>query len=186
MSPATGMQIFTSEPPRKCYGPITLSNYSRKSNIFEILVRTGCNLYTSFLYCVISGLICDCHETKYGYDWISFIRESSHGESKGPETYFKNINRLTRRHLLLTYPLARISVYIVQSMRIGAFWRWRAWGRFNTVCVYILSRKHDVVCLWGVLVFLWISFPGDHKTFILHVYTAGFWKTPQLPKLSWG
>lgn len=76
------------------------------------------------------------------------------GKIKVQKTYFKNINRPTRRHLLLTYPPARISMCKVQSMRTGAFWRWRAWGRFNTVCFCILSRKHDVVGLWGVLIFL--------------------------------
>ena len=113
---------------------------------------------------------------KPNMDMIEFPSlENLHvGKIKVLKTYFKNINRLTRRHLLLTYPLARISMYIVQSMSIGVFWRWRAWGRFNTVCFYILSRKHDVVSLWGVLVFLWISFPGNHKTFILHVCIARF------------
>lgn len=93
---------------------------------------------------------------KPNMDMIEFPSlENLHvGKIKVLKTYFKNINRLTRRHLLLTYPLARVSMYIVQSMRIGVFWRWRAWGRFNTVCFYILSRKHDVVSLWGVLVFL--------------------------------
>lgn len=93
---------------------------------------------------------------KPNMDMIEFplLENLRMGRIKVQKTYFKNINRLTRRHLLLTCLLARISVYIVQSMRIGAFWRWRAWGRFNTVCFYILSRKHDVVCLWGVLVFL--------------------------------
>lgn len=181
-------RFFPSEPPGKPYGLITLSNYSRQSNIFERLVKTGCNLYTSFfILCDFRALLYDCFETKYGYDWTSFIMRIFHiGKIRSRRLIFKNINRpILRRHLLLTLSTSKDQHVQSSVHEDRSFLEVEGLGRFNTVCFCILSRKHDVVGLWGALIFLWISFPGDHKTFILHVYIARFWKILQLPKLSW-